>query len=260
MDVSETAKLHGKVAIVTGAGQGIGLSIARRFASEGAAVVLAQRSEESAVALIQELASDGHTGHWISTDVRDSRQVRRLVEEVATCFGRVDVLCNNAGISLSRSILDTTDEEYDSVMDTNFRGVFNCCKYALARMVTQGQGSIINIASIAGLLALPGEAIYSASKGAVVMLTRQLALEFAPRGIRVNAICPSFVTGPALNQWIDRQGDRQAAVTVLNQFHPMGRVGSPDEVGAAAAFLASDDASFVTGTCLCVDGGVAVKA
>jgi NAD(P)-dependent dehydrogenase (short-subunit alcohol dehydrogenase family) len=252
--------LQGKVAIVTGAAQGIGEAIARRFASEGATVCVAQRNEESAKRLVDDLTAGGHFAHWIRTDVRDGEQVKQLIQEVVSRVGQVDVLCNNAGVSLSRSILDTTDEDYELVMDTNFRGVFNCCKHALPQMIKQRSGSIINIASIAGLLALPGEAIYSASKGAVVMLTRQLALEYAEFGVRVNAICPSFVAGPALDRWIDRQPNRSTALDGLNRFHPMGRVSKPEEIGAAATFLASDDSSFVTGICLPVDGGVGIKA
>ena len=248
--------LEGKVAVVTGAGQGIGEAVARRFATEGAIVVAAHRTEESGNRLVESIRSAGGEATFIATDVTRAEDVERLARATEGQFGRVDVLCNNAGVGLIRSVVESTEEEYDYVMDVNVRGVFLCCKHFIPAMLAQESGSVINMASVASFVGFPRDAAYCASKGALVMLTRQLAVDYSQGGVRVNAICPGFIDTPQLQYYVAEQDDPDAALAEVAALHPIGRVGEPDEVAAAAVFLASDEASFITGASLVVDGGL----
>ena len=248
--------LEGKVAVVTGAGQGIGEAIACRFAEEGATVVAAHRSTHSGARIVDKISSSGNQAVFIPTDVSHADDVSRLVKAIEDRFGRIDVLCNNAGVGLLRSVVESTEKEYDYVMDVNVRGVFLCCKYFIPAMLEGGGGSVINMASVASFVGFPRDAAYCASKGAVLMLTRQLAIEYSKYGIRVNAICPGFIDTPQLQYYVKEQENPEVAFAEVVSLHPIGRVGKPGEVAAAAAFLASDDASFITGASLVVDGGL----
>jgi NAD(P)-dependent dehydrogenase (short-subunit alcohol dehydrogenase family) len=165
------------------------------------------------------------------------------------------VLCNNAGVGLLRSVVDSTMEEYDFVMDPNVRGVFLCMKFGIPPMLAQAGGSVINIASVASFVGFRRDAAYCASKGAVVMLTKQAALDYASDGVRVNAICPAFIDTPMLHVYCEGQPEPETAWDEVVALHPMGRVGTPDDVAGAALFFASDDSAWVTGTALAVDGG-----
>ena len=251
--------LEGKVAVVTGAGQGIGEAIACRFAEDGAIVVAAHRSADSGERLVDKIRSVGDEATFIPTDVTRAEDVSRLAKETEKRFGRIDVLCNNAGVGLLRTVVESTEEEYDYVMDVNVRGVFLCCKYFLPAMLRQAGSSVINMASVASFVGFPRDAAYCASKGAVLMLTRQLAVDYSQAGVRVNAICPGFIETPQLQYYVAEQEDPEAALAEVASLHPIGRVGQPDEVAAAASFLASDEASFITGTSIAVDGGLLTR-
>ena len=251
--------LEGKVAVVTGAGQGIGEAIACRFAEEGATVVAAHRSAHSGARLVEKIRSLGNEAHFIETDVSRADNVLKMVKSVENDFGHLDVLCNNAGVGLIRSVVESTEEEYDYVMDINSRGVFLCCKYSIPVMLEGAGGSVINIASVASFVGFPRDAAYCASKGAVLMLTRQLAVDYSQHGVRSNAICPGFIDTPQLQYYIGEQENPEAALAEVASLHPIGRVGNPDEVAAAAVFLASDESSFITGASLVVDGGLLVQ-
>ncbi len=248
--------LEGKVAVVTGAGQGIGEAIAHRFATEGAIVVAAHRTVESGERLVESIRSAGGDATFIATDVTIAEDVARLARESKRQFGSVDVLCNNAGVGLIRSVIESTEEEYDYVMDVNVRGVFLCCKHVIPAMLEQESGSVINMASVASFVGFPRDAAYCASKGALLMLTRQLAVDYSQGGVRVNAICPGFIDTPQLQYYVAEQDDPDAALAEVASLHPIGRVGQPDEVAAAAVFLASDESSFITGASIAVDGGL----
>ena len=253
------SRLAGKVAVVTGAGRGIGRAVALAFAAEGAVVVAANRNREEGEAVVAEIRDAGGEAAFIATDVCRPEDCERLVAETESRFGRVDVLCNNAGVGVLRSVVDTTAEQYDNIMDTNVRGIFWLCKYAIPAMVERGSGSIINMASVAGFVGFANDAAYCASKGALVMLTRQVALDYAAKGVRVNAICPGFIETEQLVEYCAQQPDPEAALAVCEEAHPMGRVGRPEEVAAVAVFLASEESSFVTGASLVVDGGLLIR-
>ena len=196
---------------------------------------------------------------FIKTDVTKVADVRQLVDRTVTDFGRIDIVVNNAGIDLTRSLVDTTDEEFDAVLDVNVRGVFRVCRQAIPSMVASGGGSIINIASVAALVGLPKSAVYAASKGAIISLTRQLAREHAQDAIRVNVVCPGSSDTPQLRDYLATQADSASALKAVECLNPMRRIGRPAEVAAAVAFLAGDESSFITGAQLVVDGGLVIQ-
>jgi NAD(P)-dependent dehydrogenase (short-subunit alcohol dehydrogenase family) len=249
-------RLRGKVAIVTGAGQGIGEAIAESFAAEGAVVVAANRTEEKGRRVVEAITEVGGHAAFVRTDVTRAAEVERLVAETLERFGRLDILCNNAGVGLLRSVIESSEEEYDYVMDTNVRGMFLCCKHAIPPMLEQASGCIVNVASVASFVGFRRDAAYCASKGAALMLTRQLALDYAASGVRVNAICPGFIETPELLHYVSQQPDSDIALAEVVSLHPMGRIGRPEEVAAAAVFLAGPESSFMTGSALVVDGGL----
>ena len=253
------ARLAGKVAIVTGCGRGIGRAIVERFVDEGAAVVGSQRSAAEGRALFERLARGGAEVDFVPADVRDPGAVATAVDRALARFGHIDVLVNNAAIGLLRSVVDTTDEQYDEVMDTNLRGIFVWCRHALPPMLAAGGGSVINIGSVAATVGFADDAAYCASKGAVLALTRQMAIDYSRRGVRVNCISPGFIETEQMRVYLEGHADPASRRAELDALHPIGRVGQPSEVAAVAAFLASDDASFVTGAELVVDGGLLVQ-
>jgi NAD(P)-dependent dehydrogenase (short-subunit alcohol dehydrogenase family) len=244
-------RLQDRVAVITGAGSGIGLATARRFAAESARVVCADISEEGGKA-----AADEVGGTFVATDVGDETSVRELFDGVAERFGRVDIAFNNAGISPpdDDSILETGLDAWERVLRINTTSVFFGCKYAIPHMRRQGTGSIINTASFVALMgAATSQIAYTASKGGVLAMTRELGVQFAREGIRVNALCPGPVATPLLLELFAKDPERAARRLV---HVPMGRFAEPAEIAAAVAFLASDDASFMTASQFVVDGGI----
>jgi NAD(P)-dependent dehydrogenase (short-subunit alcohol dehydrogenase family) len=244
-------RLAGKVAVITGAGSGIGLASARRFADDGALVVAVDLSGEPIAELAEQIGGDA-----IVCDVTDEAAVQALFDTVAQRHGRVDIAFNNAGISPPEddSILSTGIEAWERVQRTNLTSVYLCCRYAIGQMLRQGRGSIVNTASFVALMgAATSQISYTASKGGVLAMTRELGVQFARDGVRVNALCPGPVNTPLLKELFAKDPERAARRLV---HVPMGRFAEPAEIAAAAAFLASDDASFITASTFVVDGGI----
>ncbi|GAB7050688.1 3-oxoacyl-ACP reductase [Catenuloplanes indicus] len=244
-------RLAGRVTVITGAGSGIGLATARRFRDEGAFVVCVDVDSDAGKA-----AAEAVAGEFVHCDVGDEEQVRALFDGVAARHGRVDVAFNNAGISPpdDDSILETGLDAWERVIRVNTTSVYLCCKYAIPHMRRQGKGSIVNTASFVALMgAATSQIAYTASKGGVLAMTRELGVQFAREGIRVNALCPGPIATPLLLELFAKDPERAARRLV---HVPMGRFGEPSEIAAAVAFLASDDASFMTASQFVVDGGI----
>ena len=246
-----------KVALVTGAGSGMGLAAAQAFAAEGATVVLSDVNEAAARAAAKQLAGAGHKTLAVRCDVADEAQVKAMVEQTVSTFGRLDVAFNNAGVqSLAVETADATGDEYDRVNSINLRGVWNCMKYELLQMRKQGSGAIVNNSSIGGLVGIPGRAIYHASKHGVIGLTKSAALEYGSRRIWINAVCPGTIETPMVANMLAKEPD---AMKEILRDQPIGRLGRAEEVAAAVLWLCSDGASFVIGHALVVDGGYTVR-
>ena len=246
-----TQRLAGKVAVITGGASGIGLATARRFAAEGAKVVIADMDPASG-----QRAADEVGGNFVKVNVADEEQVNNLFETVFKMHGSVDVAFNNAGISPpdDDSIETTEMPAWQKVQDVNLKSVYLCCRAALKYMTQQGSGSIINTASFVAVMGSATSQIsYTASKGGVLAMSRELGVQFARQGIRVNALCPGPVNTPLLQELFAKDPERAARRLI---HIPMGRFADPEELAAAVAFLASDDSSFITGSTFLVDGGI----
>jgi meso-butanediol dehydrogenase/(S,S)-butanediol dehydrogenase/diacetyl reductase len=247
-------RLDGKVAVVTGAGSGNGRAIATAFAEEGARVIVADIDRAGAEATAALLSDRGRA---VTADVRAEDDARQLMDEAVQAFGRLDVLVNNAGIWASGTVETIPMELWDRLMAVNVRGVYLCSKYAVPLIAQSGGGSIINIASQAGLRGSAGSVLYSGSKHAVVGMTKCMALDHAHQGIRVNAICPGLVDTPMAEQLLRERGagDVEGLRKRFVEQIPLGRIGLPEDVAKAAVHLASDEAAWVTGMCYSLDGG-----
>ncbi|HJU18440.1 MAG TPA: glucose 1-dehydrogenase [Stellaceae bacterium] len=248
-----TEWFEGKVALVTGASQGIGLATARAFADAGAAVALVDIDEDAARAAADALAGAGHRTVAIRCNVADESDVAKMVAQTVAAFGRLDAAYNNAGVqSPAIEMADASSAEYDRVQAINLRGVWNCMKYELRQMRDQGSGAIVNCSSIGGLIGLPGRAMYHATKHGVIGLTKSAALEYAARGIRINAVCPGTIETPMVAEMLAKEPE---AMKEIMRDQPIGRLGRPEEIAAAVVWLCSPGASFVIGHALAVDGG-----
>jgi len=245
-------KLKGKVAVITGAAQGIGYATARKFLEEGAAVALADLSLDALQAARSSLKPNGEIVETFSVDVTRREQLDEMVGQLRERFGRVDILVNNAGITLDARIQNMTDEQFDRVIDVNLKGTYNSSKAVLAAMLAQGSGVILNASSVVGLYGNFGQTNYAASKFGVIGFVKTWARELGPKGIRCNAVCPGFIATPIL------ETIPQRVLSQLTERVPMKRLGRPEEVANVYAFLASDEASYINGAVIEVAGGLTV--
>ncbi len=245
-------KLKGKVAIITGASRGIGKGIARRYAREGAAVVLASRSQNLLMAIAQQIKEEGGEALALEVDVSQYASVAQMVEKTVEHFGQLNILVNNAGIAMVAPSEELSYAEWQRALDTDLSGVFYGCQCAARQMIRQGGGSIINITSVYGLVAAPGRAAYCASKAACNMLTKVLAIEWAKKNIRVNAIAPGYIRTELVQTLIDKG---LLPVGAIEKRTPLGRIGEVEDILAIAVYLASDESSFMTGSVINIDGG-----
>ncbi|HEX7947789.1 MAG TPA: glucose 1-dehydrogenase [Phenylobacterium sp.] len=253
-------RLRGKVAVITGGALGLGRATALRMAEEGAAVAVCDLLVQEANAFVDELASRGFEACCWPLDVSREVNVERVFGQVAQRFGRIDILVNNAGVAGANKPTDQlTEAEWDFVQAINVKGVFFGVKHAIPHLRRSGGGSIINLSSIYGLVSAPDVPPYHASKGAVRLMTKTDALLYAGEKIRVNSIHPGFIWTPMVEGYIDDQGDQAAARATLNALHPLGHMGEPDDIAWACVYLASDEARFVTGAELVIDGGYTAR-
>jgi NAD(P)-dependent dehydrogenase (short-subunit alcohol dehydrogenase family) len=245
-------RLSGKVALVTGGGGGIGRSTAIRFAKEGAKVTVADIDSLGGEETVSLIKQNGGEALFIKTDVKDGKQISEAVTTTVNAFGGLNILFNNAGIANSEvKSIELDEEEWDRVIDINLKGVFLGIKYAVPELIKSGGGAIINTSSLLGLKGKKYQAAYNASKAGVVLLTQNAALEYGKNNIRVNAIAPGVIDTNIIESW--KQDERKWPI--ISRANALGRIGNPDEVANAVLFLASDEASFVTGATLSVDGG-----
>jgi NAD(P)-dependent dehydrogenase (short-subunit alcohol dehydrogenase family) len=248
-------RLDGKVALITGAASGMGNVAARTFAREGARVVLADVADESGQASVEEISSDGGEADYVHSDVSSEGDVRAMVQHARDRFGALNVLYNNAGVfpADDASVTDTPLDTWDKVMAINLKGVFLGCKYGIPAMLASGGGSIINVASFVALMgAATAQIAYTTSKGGVLAMTREIAVEFARKNIRVNALCPGPIETPLLQELLADPARRERRLVHI----PLGRFGQAQEIVNAALFLASDESSYMTGATFVVDGGI----
>jgi NAD(P)-dependent dehydrogenase (short-subunit alcohol dehydrogenase family) len=249
-------RLKDKVAIVTGSGAGIGRSIAEIFSKEGARVAAASRRAENGQPVVDAINAAGGNAIFIQCDVSKVEDVRELITDTLKAFDRIDVLVNNAGVNFAKPFDQTEPEDWDRVVNTDLRGTYLCCRFAIPHMLRKGGGSIINIATVHTQACLPGAAPYDAAKWGMVGLTKSLAVEFASRNIRVNALSPGLIDTQIWQDIQKAAPDLSQCLQYWNANIPMGRVGKPDEIAYAAVFLASDEASYITGSNLLADGGM----
>jgi NAD(P)-dependent dehydrogenase (short-subunit alcohol dehydrogenase family) len=249
--------LAGKSAIVTGGSSGIGEAIVRLFAANGAKVVIADWNEQEAVRLADELTSSGQHVVSVKSDVSRAADVQSLIQETVQRFGQLDILVNNAAVILPKFIEEVEEAEWDRLLNINLKSVYLTVKHSLPYL-KKSRGTIVNMASLNGLIGQKMNPVYAATKGGIVAMTKALALDYAPDGVRVNCICPAGVSTPLLQHWIQEQDDPAATVQILNDMHPIGRPATSEEIAQAALFLASAQSGFVTGVALPVDGGASL--
>ncbi len=249
--INKRMRLQNKVALITGGGTGIGAGIAHMFAREGAQVVVCGRREDPLKKVVDEIDQSGGEAIYCVADISSQEQIQEMIETVTMKFGSIDILVNNAGVYIPDDVTSTSEQEWDRVMNIDAKGVYLMSKAVLPDMIKKGTGKIVNIASIAGLIGFEKSAAYCAAKGAVVNLTREMALDYAPKGICVNAIAPGVIDTDMAKAFLSNEQAKQGFLSKT----PVGRVGTPEDIAYGAVYLASDESNFVVGQTLVIDGG-----
>jgi NAD(P)-dependent dehydrogenase (short-subunit alcohol dehydrogenase family) len=244
-----------RVAAITGGAKGIGRGCARVFAASGMQVVILDKDVAAAAAAAEAVSRESGRCAWMECDVSRHASVRQVFHDLAGRFHRLDVLINNAGYHISKSVEQTSEEEWDFIIATNLKSVFLCSKYAIP-LLRKTRGAIVNMSSMVGLVGQTNAGAYSASKGGIIAKTKGMALDLAPDGIRVNCLCPGWVETPLVEDWFSQQADPGEARRRIFGLHPLGRISTPEEIGHAALFLAAGESSSITGVALPVDGAV----
>jgi len=253
--VTNEVKLDNKIALVTGGGSGIGRATALTFANEGARVVVNDVNVLGGNETVELIKRAGNHAMFSKADVSKNDDIKNMMEQVLKQYGRLDILCNNAGIYWEKAITDMTEDDWNQMIDTNLKGVFLCSKYAIGQMLRQSGGAIVNIGSELGIFGAPGASAYCASKGGLTLMTKALAREYGPSNIRVNCLSPRSIATPILTNYIANAKDPEALRKILIEAIPLRRLGQPEDVAKAALFLVSDDSSFINGAVILVDGG-----
>jgi NAD(P)-dependent dehydrogenase (short-subunit alcohol dehydrogenase family) len=248
-------QLNNKVAIVTGGSKGIGSGIAHVFAQRGAKVVVVARNKKTGMQTVEEILNLGGDAIFVPCDISSEAEVQAMVQATLDAYGQIDVLVNNAGVGVYKSVVEATSDDWDRCLNIDLKGVFLCSKYVIPHMQTIGKGAIVNISSVHSQATANGTGPYAAAKGGTTALTRSMAIDYAPT-IRVNTISPGWVMTPLIEQLFNTYDDPKAQQKLIEDRQVMKRIGTPEDIGNAAAFLVSDEASFITGTELFVDGGL----
>ncbi len=257
--MSAVGRVHNRVAIVTGAGSGIGEASAIRLAEEGAKVVCADLNEVAAQKTASEIVASGGVANAFAIDISDSVRCDAIVADTVAKYGSVDILVNNAGVNLPGVFHEVSDEIIDKTLSVNVKGAMYLSRAVIPHMLKSGRGSIVNMSSVNGLVSEPFLSVYSASKGAIVMLTRGIALDYAKTGIRCNAICPGWVDTPINHAHAKMLGGLDHVYSTISSFQPIGRPGTSREIAHLVLFLASDESSFITGSVISADGGMTAQ-
>ena len=252
-------RLAGKVSIVTGSARGIGRATAELFAREGAKVVVADVDEENGRETVRRIGQYGGEAFFLPTDVGRDEDVEHMIRVAVDRYGKIDVLHNNVGIAVGGNVVETSPADWHRILNVNLASTYRGCHFAIPEMLRNGGGSIVNTASVQGILGIPDWAAYAAAKGGMIALTRQIAVQYAKQNIRVNCVCPGGVLTTMAEKILAESPDPETALKAVTDTYPMGRLGRPEEIAYAALFLACDESSFVTGHALVADGGFSVS-